>query len=148
MNVSICIATFGDERWRDLAMSRAYPSALEQDAPEIIVVHQPVGTLASARNAAAAQAHGDWLCFLDADDELASGYLDAMMAASVSALSDRYEDFLFAPSCQFVNGRRMHRVQTPSQLKWRADQADEMLYHRFAHGSRPLLRVHSLRRWL
>lgn len=30
------------------------------------------------RNALAANAEGDWLCFLDADDELASGYLEAM----------------------------------------------------------------------
>lgn len=30
------------------------------------------------RNALAANAEGDWLCFLDADDELAPGYIDAM----------------------------------------------------------------------
>ena len=28
MKVSIVIATYGEESWRDLAMSRAYPSAL------------------------------------------------------------------------------------------------------------------------
>src|SRR3990172_10108928 len=78
MNVSICIATFGDSRWRDLPYSRAYPSALDQGAHEIIMEHQPEGTVASSRNAAAEKAKGDWLCFLDADDELAQGYLSAM----------------------------------------------------------------------
>src|SRR3990172_9341450 len=78
MNVSICIATFGDSRWRDLAYSRAYPSALEQGAHEIIVEHQPEGTVASSRNAAAGRARGACPCFLDAHDEPAQGYLRGM----------------------------------------------------------------------
>lgn len=75
--ISICIASFGSEQWRDLAWSRAYQSTVGQGA-EVIVVHQPEGTCASARNAAAAEATGAWLIFLDADDELDTGYVDAM----------------------------------------------------------------------
>src|SRR3990167_7008296 len=78
MNVSIIIATFGAESWRELALNRAYPSALNQGAHEVIVGHDPEGTIASVRNSLAEKATGDWLCFLDGDDELAPGYLDAM----------------------------------------------------------------------
>lgn len=78
MSVSILIATFGDEAWSELAWSRAYPSAIEQGAAEVLVRHEPDGTVASARNALAGMAEGEWLCFLDADDELCPGYLVAM----------------------------------------------------------------------
>ena len=73
---SVLIATYGEDSWRDLAWSRAYPSA--QDADEVNVFHDPDGTIASARNEAARFAKSEWLCFLDADDELAPGYLSAM----------------------------------------------------------------------
>lgn len=85
MNLSGVIATFGGEEWTDLAYSRAYPSAITQEPGgahlTISVAHEAEGTLASARNAGAAAATGDWLCFLDADDELAPGFVAAMQAA-------------------------------------------------------------------
>src|SRR3990167_7241230 len=81
MKISIIIATFGAESWRELALSRAYPSAVNQGAHEVIVGHDPEGTIASVRNSLAEKAESDWLCFLDADDELAPGYLDAMKRA-------------------------------------------------------------------
>jgi glycosyltransferase involved in cell wall biosynthesis len=45
------------------------------------VFHDPDGTIASVRNELANTASGEWLCFLDADDELAPGYLGAMERA-------------------------------------------------------------------
>ncbi len=79
MDVTICISTFGDESWKNLAMTRALPSALGQ-ASEI--VHTHAETLHEARNRGADKATGERLIFLDADDELAPGYVDAILAAS------------------------------------------------------------------
>lgn len=81
MNVSILIGTFGDEAWRDLAYSRAYPSAVDQGAAEVRLLHLEDGTLAQARNELARAATGTHLLYLDADDELAGGYVAAMAKA-------------------------------------------------------------------
>lgn len=81
MNVSILIGTFGSDDWRDLAYSYAYPTAAREPAEEVLIDHEPDGTIASARNRIAVRAVGDWLCFLDADDELCPGYLAAMETA-------------------------------------------------------------------
>lgn len=78
MNVSVIVATFGDQSWVDLADERALPSVDAQTFPahEVIALHGP--SLHATRNQAALDATGDWLCFLDADDELEPGYLEAM----------------------------------------------------------------------
>lgn len=52
-----------------------------QGAEEILCFHDPDGTLASVRNELGRTAKGEWLCFLDADDELAPGFLGAMERA-------------------------------------------------------------------
>jgi GT2 family glycosyltransferase len=44
----------------------------------VIAGHDPSGTIASIRNELAQDAKGDWLLFLDADDELAPRYIQAM----------------------------------------------------------------------
>ena len=113
MSVSIVIATFGDEAWSELAWSRAYPSAsvvaqkTRGCTVEVDVRHYLDGSAASARNSAASYAHENWLCFLDADDELCDGYLDAMQAAmNLHLIRCRNEDYerptwvpaLFAPA--------------------------------------------------
>lgn len=74
------IATCGEEAWSSLAWSRAYPSAdrARIAGTEVVVEHHPDLSVAEARNAAAANASGDWLCFLDADDELDPAYLAVM----------------------------------------------------------------------
>lgn len=82
MNCSIIVASFGSDVWAEMARECAYCSANEQPAAEVILRHDPDATLAQVRNAAAADARGEWLCFLDADDELAPGYLDAMERAA------------------------------------------------------------------
>jgi GT2 family glycosyltransferase len=44
----------------------------------VLVKHEPEATISQVRNALGEEATGDWLCFLDADDELAQGYLSTM----------------------------------------------------------------------
>lgn len=78
MDVTVCIGTFGDQEWIRLAEERAVPS-IPGDVP---FTHAHEKTLAQARNAAAAAAKTEYLCFLDADDQLAPGYFEAMAKGS------------------------------------------------------------------
>jgi GT2 family glycosyltransferase len=101
---SIIIATYGDLAWEELAHERAKPTALAADPDTLVCSHLRDGTLAEARNLGASDAGGDWLVFLDADDELAPGYLDAMRQAERRKLLHdpdtlaRREDGLLAPA--------------------------------------------------
>jgi glycosyltransferase involved in cell wall biosynthesis len=74
-DVTVCVGTYGHESWRELA-HRAIVSA-ESQAP---VIHEHRTTLAEARNAALDQVETEFVVHLDADDELAPGYVDAMAA--------------------------------------------------------------------
>lgn len=72
---TICIGTFGGNEWGRLAFERAMPSAEAQGCK---VIHRHGKTLARARNDALALAGTEWVVFLDADDELADGYIEAL----------------------------------------------------------------------
>lgn len=88
--VSIVIGTYGDVWWSDLANERALPSALAQG---VEVVHEHGESLVSARNNAAETATGDYLVTLDADDQLAPGYVEAILKGSAD---------LRSPAIQYV----------------------------------------------
>jgi glycosyltransferase involved in cell wall biosynthesis len=109
VNISVCIATYGSEDWHDLAWSRAWPSAQDQGALEVNCFHDPEGTIASVRNELAGTAKGDWLCFLDADDELAPGYLDAMKRAFEQERHDG--DLLLTPAARDIKKAKPERVK-------------------------------------
>ncbi len=94
MSVSVLIPAYGGGEWDQLAWSRAFPSARSQ-CEDVNVFYDPEGTIASVRNELAASAKGEWLCFLDADDELAPGYLDAMGEALEQVDGG---DYLLTPS--------------------------------------------------
>lgn len=95
--LTILICAHGDPKWRELAYSRAFPSATEQALT--VVAYDPEATLAQVRNNAAAEAETEWLCFLDADDELDYGYVDAMARHA-------HADLLLAPAVKYVDPRR------------------------------------------
>lgn len=97
--VTICIATFGDEHWKRLAWNHAAPSAFDQGVG-VVLVHGD--SLAGARNAAAKIASTEWLIFLDADDQLAPGYVDAMAQAN----GDLRAPALFEDGCRVDLTRR------------------------------------------
>lgn len=114
MNVSILICTYGHDAWRDAAWGIAYRSAFDQNARQVNVIHQPDGTLARARNEAALRATSDYLCFLDADDELAPGYLDAIEQAHHDAPGWA----LYAPAVQYVHPDGATDPAIPNAGRW------------------------------
>lgn len=81
MKLSIVVASYGDDQWKLLGDNRALVSAEAQGADEVIRVHELDGTVASSRNSGGQRAEGDYLLFLDADDELAPGFVGAMKRA-------------------------------------------------------------------
>lgn len=113
MRVSVIIATYGEPVWEELAETRALPSALDQGAYEVLLDHYPNGTIASARNAIGSRALGDWLCFLDADDELAPNYLGAMRRAFDEQETPGSSPLLLTPAVQQVRKNGLLRG-TPS----------------------------------
>lgn len=86
MSVHIIIPTYGDlNRWGPIAASAVDSTAGQgEDAGVEVLVSRPhADTLADARNGAAiAGPEVEWLCFLDADDQLGPGYVKHMLAAS------------------------------------------------------------------
>lgn len=98
MTFTIVIASHGHERWKNLALRRAYPSAGNQGM-EVLVEHDPDGTRAEVRNRLLERASGEWIITLDADDELAPGYVDAMSEAA-------RETSLLTPAISFVRKGR------------------------------------------
>src|SRR5690349_878569 len=89
MDVTVCVATYGDDEWKELAVERAIPSAARLEV-DVVAVHGD--TLHGARNDALALVETAWVCFLDADDELEHGYFDRIAAgtADLRAPSVRY----------------------------------------------------------
>ena len=89
MDVTIAVATFGDEAWSELARRRAIPSAAQFGVP---VVHVHADTLHDARNQAVDRVETEWVVHLDADDEPETDHPDALAAgtADLRAPSVRY----------------------------------------------------------
>jgi glycosyltransferase involved in cell wall biosynthesis len=89
VDVTVVVATFGDTSWIELAERRAIRSAAAHGVP---VIHHHAATLHDARNGGLDRVDTEWVCHLDADDELEPGYLTAMASgvADVRAPAVRY----------------------------------------------------------
>lgn len=103
--ISVVVATYGGDVWRDMARERAIPSTWEQGHDELVTSHEPDGTRATSLNNAASCATADWLLFLDADDELAPGFVGAMRRA----LEHTAPTVLLTPAVQQVRKGRPGR---------------------------------------
>lgn len=114
MDVTICVGTFGGTEWVQLAHRRALPSAAAQGVP---TVHWHAGTLAEARNAALALVETEWVIFLDADDELDPGYVEAMALGTADVRG---------PVALYVDGGR-ERLWRPRVYRHRHDCTAECL---------------------
>lgn len=109
MDVTVIVATYGDLDWQARAYETAVPSAVDARPHRIIVTHN--ATLAKARNLGADLAATEWLLFLDADDELAPGYIEAMAGSDADLRAPRlhliYEDSVEVPE---LASRDINRV--------------------------------------
>jgi hypothetical protein len=81
-SISVCVATFGSDDWRERGDVTARRLAESQRASGVVRSHQ--ATLAAARNDAGWRAWGEWLVFVDADDDLEPGYTQAMLDVAVT----------------------------------------------------------------
>jgi glycosyltransferase involved in cell wall biosynthesis len=106
MNVSVVIATCGSEEWKtmgDMAMTD-----LPMDVT-VIRVHEPNGTVSSARNAGIAKVTTDYVCVLDADDTIAADYFDFTPEADITATAISYRNrtlAMISKVWQHERGRR------------------------------------------
>lgn len=98
--VTVVVATFGDDRWAELAHERALPSAQHQ-AP---TVHVHANSLAEARNRGLELVETDHVIFLDADDALTDGYVETLAqgVADLRAPAVQYVDSTGRPRAPYV----------------------------------------------
>ena len=100
-DVTVAVATFGSEKWADLARRRAIPSA---EALRVPVVHCHDLTLHDARNGALAMVETEFVCFLDADDELEAEFFTEIFKATAD---------LRAPAVRYVRNGRLNTSAMP-----------------------------------
>lgn len=102
IEVGVVIPIYGNPTPWEVLARRAMSSAVEQDVPAATsyrCILSYGNTLQEARNDGAKKVDAEWLIFLDADDELAPGYVDAMLTGtadirqpSTLGISDGVED--------------------------------------------------------
>jgi glycosyltransferase involved in cell wall biosynthesis len=102
VDVTVIVTTMGDIRWERLAWERAIPSAAKQADTKSF--HCEETSLGHARNLAV-DYHDpqDWICFLDADDELEPGYIEAMSRYGDDVHNMAIPDDLLVPRLRPVN---------------------------------------------
>jgi GT2 family glycosyltransferase len=111
VEATVVVGTFGGPEWVTLAEDRALRSV-----PDAIHVHGK--TLAEARNEGLRRVETEWTVFLDADDELAPGYMDAMATGTAD---------LRAPSVRYVKGMKTQDPYVPKVAGHSHDCSGECL---------------------
>ena len=102
MDVTILVCTFGSDKWLNMGSSKAESLRNKFDYP---VLHHHGEDIQSARNDAVAKAKSEWICIVDADDNLKLGYFDAM-----AKYEDDYD--LLAPAVRRIsNSGRTQKVE-------------------------------------
>lgn len=101
LDCSIVVSTFGNYKWQLLAQERALPNARSFGLP---VIYNHGETLHDTRNKGLSEVQTEWVCFLDADDELEPRYFEEMEKAKgdLRAPAVRYTGF--SPFIPRVNG--------------------------------------------
>jgi glycosyltransferase involved in cell wall biosynthesis len=99
--ISILISTYGTRDWAEQGSSAFQAAAAH--GTEVIHRHQDEGTIATSRNASAESATRDWLCFLDADDQLDEHFIP-WMEKLISRHPDEWKR-LYTPAIVQVRGR-------------------------------------------
>lgn len=61
--------------------------------PNVLVIHQANGGLSAARNAGLRVSRGKYIMFVDSDDMIGPGYLEAMEQTRSNICGFRYIDF-------------------------------------------------------
>lgn len=117
MDVTVCVATFGDSSWVDLANEVAIPSVRALGVP---YVHLHGSSLHFARNDALAQVATPWVCYLDADDELEHHYFDRMEESAAE---------IRVPSVRYVKNRFDQGVRMPKVAGHQHDCTAECLQY-------------------
>lgn len=118
MTISVVIATYGEEEWAELAKTRALESLIGQSPDQFVLSHwdyPPGEKIGPARNRGAAQATGDWLVFLDADDELEPGFFRQMRRAIANYNPERHA-VLFTPAVRYVRKGKPGKTRFPPKL--------------------------------
>ena len=103
---TVVVATFEGVQWPHLVglRDRAVASAHAAGAVDVVDVHLPGNDAAAARNWGLSKVATEWVVYLDADDELEAGYLDAMAAGSADVR---------APAVRYVEGRSASTPKLP-----------------------------------
>jgi len=121
--VTVVVATFGDPKWTDVADRFAIPSADISAADHVVYVHGD--TLHGARNEALSEVTTPYVIFLDADDRITPGYVEAMLRCVQTSHGDMH---VCAPMVQYCRpdgasepahprvAGHTHRVCRPSCL--------------------------------
>lgn len=111
MDVTVCIGTFGDSSWVDLANEVAIPSLKKLEVPYIhIHIHGP--SLHVARNDCLTGVTTRYVCFLDADDELEHKFFDHIAKSDAD---------LRVPSVRYVRNKFDQGVRMPKVAGHRHD---------------------------